>query len=160
MIPLDLQNVLVSELKKLFDGEVFPKVPENTDDNPDPVPLNIFTQAVPYENDGDITVYAPYIVVQLQKGNQEDEAEAAETVILLNIAIYSDDPQNQGHIFVCNIIEKIRQHLFLKRTFGNKYYIKLPFEWQINDEDVAPYFLGSIETHWNIPIILPDDINL
>jgi len=160
MIPLDLQSTLISEFKKLFNGELFPKVPKDTDDKPNPVPLNIFSQALPNESNGDLTLYFPYVIVQLQKGSQDDEIESPEAVIVINIGIYDDEFENQGHIFVCNIIEKMRQYLFLKRTFGNKYFIKLPFTWQVNDEDVWPYFFGGIETHWNIPVILPDDINL
>jgi hypothetical protein len=160
MMPLDLQDILVEEIKSLFDSQLFPRVAENTDDHPDPVPLNIFKQALPYESNGDLTVYAPYIIIQIQKGRQDEETEPEEAVILMNAGIYSDDEQNQGHVFVCNILETIRQHLFAKRTFGGKYFIKLPFEWQLNDEDVWPYFFGSAETHWNIALILPDDPNL
>jgi hypothetical protein len=160
MIALDLQSVLISEFRTLFTGQLFPAFSKIVGSNPDPAPLNIYTQALPQEGNGNLGSYAPYLVVQLISGKQDDEIGPEDVKIILNVGIHSYDKQNQGHIFVLNIIETIRQHLFLKRTFGNKYFITLPFEWQVNDDDIFPYFVGSVETHWELPIILPDSSNL
>jgi len=160
MIPLDLQSVIVSELQTLFDGIFFPKYSQDTDDLSVPVPLNLYTQALPTESGGNLEVYMPYIVVQIQNGKQEEEMEPGEVTVMLNIGIYDNDPANQGHAHVLNIIETIYQDLFQKRTLGGKYFIKTPFEWAVNDDDLWPMFLGSIQTRWNVPIILPTDPNL
>lgn len=160
MIALDLQSVLITELQSVFANQLFPKVSDNTGDNPDPVPLNIFAQALPQEQTGDLTVYAPCITVQLLSGKQEEETETEDVRVVLNIGIFDDDPKNQGHVHVSNIIATIRRDFFEKRVFGGKYFFKLPFEWQLNDDDQWPFFYGSIETHWNLPVILPTDPNL
>lgn len=160
MTPLDLQATIISELQALFASQLFPKVPANTQDQPAPVPLNIFKQALPMEENGDVTVYSPFIIVQLQNRKQDSEIEPAAATVLLNIGIYSDDPANNGHEFVCNIIETIRQDFFRKRILGGKYYITVPWEDLLNDDDLWPYFFGSVETHWNLPIEQPEDPNL
>ena len=160
MNALDLQSTLISEFKNLFTGQLFPAYSENVGDNPDPVPLNIYAQALPQEGNGDLGVYAPYLVVQLISGKQDDEIGPENAKVILNIGIHSYEPENQGHKYILNIIETIKQHLFLKRTFGGKYTVVMPFEWQINDDDIWPYFVGSIESHWELPIILPDSPNL
>lgn len=160
MIALDLQSELISELKTLFTGQLFPAYSPSIDENPEPVPLNIYSQVLPQQGNGDLGAYAPYLIVQLISGNQDDEIGPEDVKVVLNVGIHSYDEQNQGHVFVLNIIEIIRQYLFLKRTFGGKYFVTLPFEWQINDEDLWPYFFGGVETHWNLPIIMPDDPNL
>ena len=160
MIALDLQSVLIAEFQTLFTGQLFPAYSKNVDDNPDPIPLNIYAQTLPQEGNGDLGIYAPCLVVQLIDGKQDDEIGPEDVRVTLNVGIHSYDEQNQGHIYIINIIETIRQHVFLKRTFAGKYFIVLPFEWKINDEDIWPYFIGSVQTHWNLPIILPDNPNL
>ena len=160
MIALNLQSVLIKEFQTLFTGQLFPAYSQNVNDNPDPAPLNIYSQALPQEGNGDLGVYAPYLVVQLINGKQDDEIGPEDVKVILNIGIHSYDEENQGHVFILNIINTIRQHLFLKRTFGKKYFVTLPFEWKLNDDDIWPYFVGSIETNWNLPIIMPDDPNL
>jgi hypothetical protein len=160
VIPLDLQSTIISELQSLFEGQSFPKMPPKGGPAPDPAPLNIFSQALPQESGGDPSVYMPYIIVQVQNGKQAEEMEPGEATVVLHIGIYDDDTDNQGHAYVCNIIETIYQDLFQKRTLGGKYFIVVPFEWAVNDEDLWPTFIGAIESHWNTPIILSTDPNL
>lgn len=165
MTPLDLQETLIAELTALFDGELFPEPRRKTTEPDNQVPLNFYKQALPWEvkngaKDGSFLPYMPYIFAQLQDGKQDRETEPAEVVMILNIGLFSDDSQNQGHIFLFNIIERIRQHLFTTRTIGDKYHIRLPFEWKTSDDDNWPYFIGAVETHWDMPLIIPEDANL
>lgn len=160
MTPLDLQDTVITELKSVFDGKLFPKKRESSADTLEMVPLNIYRQALPYKEGYDFANYAPYISVQLHNGRQEEETEPSEVIVFLNIGIYDDDEDNSGHVIIMNIIETIRQDFFKKRTLDSKYFIKLPFEWELNDEDIWPYFIGSVETHWNMPIIQPEDENI
>jgi hypothetical protein len=161
VIPLDLQSVIIDELQSLFDGILFPKMPpKGSAEVLDPVPLNIFSQALPKDKTGNASVYMPYITVQIQGGKQEEEMEPGEARIVLNIGIWDDDPANQGHAHVLNIIETIYQDLFQKRTLGGKYFITTPWEYAVNDDDQWPFFIGAIDSRWNLPIILPTDPNL
>ncbi len=161
MVPLDLQSTIMTELQSLFDGMFFPvQPPKGSTEVPDPVPLNIYSQALPKITTGNETQYMPYITVQIQGGRQEEETEPGQCTVLFNIGIYDNDPQNQGHINVLNIIETIYQDLFQKRTLDGKYFITTPFEYAVNDEDKYPFFVGAIDTKWNMPIILPTDPNL
>lgn len=160
MSALDLQTILIKELTTLFNGQEFMK-PKQADDEANVyVPLNLYVQSLPYTDGEDGNAYAPFISVQILTGKQEEETEPQDVTISFDIGIYDDDKKNQGHITVFNIIETIRQRFFLKRLFGGKYYMKLPFSWQVNSEDIWPFFAGSIETHWDLPLIVPDDPNL
>lgn len=160
MSVLDLQQAIIDELKDLFSGQTFMKYRSSTDEKAEYIPLNFYKQALPYTQGDDASHYTPYIAVQIQKGSIDDEAEPEDAVILLNVCIFDDDPTNQVHASVLNIIETIRQQLFLKRMVVGKYCFKLPFKWQVNDEDIWPYGVGSIETHWSLPLTLPDNPNL
>lgn len=157
MTPLDLQDSLAEEIKAMFDGQMFPCSKKNTDDTEDTEPLNVYRQALPVKDGTDFTSYIPYIVVQLSSGEQESEEEATDVTAILNIGIKANGDDNQGHVFVLNIIETIRNHFFAFRMLGCGYFMTLPFKWKINDEDVYPYFFGSIETHWSLPVIESED---
>lgn len=159
MTPLDLQRALAAEFAQIFAGQLFPR--EGQDGDADTmVPMDIYLQALPYHDGYSFSNYAPYLTIQIHNGKQEEETEPAEVVIVLTFGFYRPDDDNQGHVFVLNAIENARQDLFGKRTIDGKYFIKLPWEWQLNDEDVWPYFIGSVETHWNMPIMQPDDENI
>jgi hypothetical protein len=160
MSALDLQQILVDEFKTLFDGQVFQKPKKNVNDNDELVPLNIYSQALPFNGGTVFNDFAPFLYTQITDGGQTDEDEPEDVKVMFYIGIYDDDKANQGHVTVSNIIETIRQRLFLKRTFGGKYYIKLPFKWTLNDDDMYPKFAGAIETHWSLPLIVPEDPNL
>ena len=157
MSALDLQRILIKELTGLFSGQLFQKPRESEDDEISYVPLNFFSQSLPFSEGEDGITYAPFIAVQIQGGKQDDETEPEDATVIFDIGIYDDGKENQGHVTVCNIIETIRQYLFKNRIHGGKYYIKLPFTWQINTEDYYSRFAGSIETHWNLPLTIMED---
>lgn len=160
MSALDLQSVLIKELTALFDGQEFMEPKEANDEAAVLVPLNIYKQSLPLTKGENGNIYAPFIAVQILSCKQDDETEPQDATISFDVGIYDDNKSNEGHITVCNIIETIQQDLFLKRLFGGKYYVKPSFSWQLNSDDYYPYFAGSIETHWNLPLTAPDDPNL
>jgi hypothetical protein len=157
MIALDLQKTLISELKSLFNGQLFPAPRDTTDETLDPVPLHIYEQALPYQDSSELTDYMPYIAVRVQKGSQPDEDGPLSLSVQFDIGIFCDDMENRGHEYVCNIIETIRKDLFSKRLLDGKYYIRYPLDWELNEEDCWPYYFGNISTNWDLPIIVPED---
>ena len=159
MTPLDLQQTVVEELTDLFGGQLLKKPRKKVTDPQEMVTLNIYPQALPVESGYAFSAYAPYLTVQIKDGKQEEETEPDEILIFLNICVFDDDMSNQGHVITLDMIEKIRQRFFEKRIIG-KYSIKLPFEFQLNDEEIYPYYVAVAETHWNLPLILPEDPNL
>ena len=160
MTPLDLQKAVIAEFTDLFGGKLFKKPRKKVTDAQEMVPLNIFPQALPMEKGYAYSEYIPYMTVQIKGGELSDEQEPYETTIFLNIGIFDDDTSNQGHVTTVDMIEKIRQRLFEKRIIGGKYLIKLPFKFELNDEEIYPYNVAVAETHWNLPLILPKDPNL
>ncbi len=160
MTPLDLQKILVSEITSLFQDNRFQKPRKKITEPKVLVPLHVYPQALPMDKGYAYSEYVPYVTVQLKNSRQEEESEPGETTIFLNLCVFDDDPANQGHLVTVDMIEKIRQDFFKKRTLGGQYSVKLPFEFELNDEEVYPYYVAVAETHWNLPLILPEDPNL
>ncbi len=160
MTPLDLQKAVIVEVENLFRGKQFFQPRKKITDSKVLVPLNIYPQALPMEEGYAFNKYVPYLTVQLKSAKQEEEAEPSEATLFLNLCIFDDDKSNQGHVTAVDMIEKIRQDFFKKRIIGGKYSIKLPFEYELNDQEIYPYYVAVAETHWNLPLILPEDPNL
>lgn len=159
MTPTDLQSVFADEITQLFSAQRFWKQGQDGEED-QMAPLSVYKQALPYFDGYSFSDYAPYVTVQVHSGSQDEETEPGEAVIMLNFGFYDPGKENQGHILLLNTIETIRQDLFAKRTLVGKYFVKTPWKWQINDEDVWPYFIGSVETHWNMPITQVEDENI
>lgn len=155
MTAIDLQNELMAEMEALFSGWLF--IQPRQDDAADTVmvPLNVTGQALPVLDDS--TKSIPYLSVAIGRGTQDDADSPENVTVTLTFGIFNDDKDNNGHITILNMIETIRQRFFKDRLLAGKYYLVLPFDWQLNDEEAWPYFFGGIETHWNIPPILPED---
>jgi hypothetical protein len=160
MTPLDLQKAIVAEATSLFQGKQFFQPRKKTTDPKVLVPLSIYSQALPMKEGYAFSKYVPYLTVQLKNAKQEEETEPNEVTLFLNLCIFDDDESNQGHEITVDMIEKMRQDFFKKRIIGGKYSIKLPFEYELNDQEIYPYYVAVAETHWNLPLILPEDENL
>lgn len=159
MTALDLQKELLVDLSAEFAGRVFQKPREAVTAPLEYAALNFYAQALPVKSE-DLQDYLPYILVQLSEGNQTDETGPEDVTVLINIGIFDDADDNRGHVGVMNLVEAIRQRLFERRTLAGKYFLTLPFKWKVAEEDVWPDFFAGIETHWNLPVILPADPNI
>lgn len=150
MIPTLLQDVLVEEIKALFNGFLLKNVEDKLSE------INVHSQYLPYKTNIDDEEHFPYIIVRMMNG--EEDEEEAECKIVFVIGVYDESEDNQGFKDVLNIIEKIRQHIFKKQIFANQFICKYPLKWGVNEEDVSPFYFGGIESSWSIAkITMPDN---
>lgn len=83
----------------------------------------------------------PYLIVRLDKGDIAGP-EAAHTInVIVLVGIFDDDPRNQGHIAVMEIIEQIQQHYQENPVLG-AFSLTGEFNWALQDEESYPYYFG------------------
>lgn len=144
MIPVDLQEGLKERLEALFREKSF--------ENPDGemVPLSIFEQHLPEKDKEDFSFY-PYIIVQLQYGQQQSSEGQHEISITFIVGVYDEDPNNQGHKELVDIMQTLFENLENMPIQNGLYEVNFPMKWGFHDEDLFPYYFGAIETNWIVP---------
>lgn len=92
--PLDLQDAIISELKKLFADDVF-KDPEGRKKK-----LSVFSQdlPIPESDDADSSLISvPYAIVRISQGEIAEVNANAETDIVIIICVYDDENNKQAY---------------------------------------------------------------
>ncbi len=160
MVATFLQDDLVQELKKIFDGFLL-KSPDGTLS-----PVNVFAQYLPIPKPaptpkGDVDPELveeglaasdvltvpdpyPYIIVRVVEGEikEIEDDQAVETMIL--IGIYDNDLNNQGYKDVLNIIQKIYERFSKNAILNRRYECVMPIEWVLQEEESYPYYIGGM----------------
>lgn len=173
MTPLFLQDDLIDDLKEMF--ELFSyKTPdyeaiEDPDydeiepryNKPTPfkmVPLNIYAQQLPVQQSDDDIDPVPYLIVRLNSGHDVGDGASNNTVkLVIVIGIWDDDPQNQGHRDVMNIIDKIYERFSKNPCLKNKYVFAGDFNWALQEDGYFPYHFGACSMAFNISSIRRED---
>lgn len=153
MIPVDLQDFLVEELKRLFDGQ--------TMKNPDgeQSPFFIYPQNLPAKTatKPEMSKLFPHIRVILVNGSDPDEESPNTCKILIQVGTYDDSLDYQGYRDVCHVLQTIYDHLTRTRYFDNQYEVSYPFDWALHEEKTAPLWFGAMETNWLVGKITQKD---
>ena len=55
-----------------------------------------------------------------------------------------------GYQTLMVVINRIRDYFTANVGIQNKYRMKYPIKWGINDNTIAPYFVGNLITQWDI----------
>lgn len=154
MTPLFLQDRLVDELTKLFEGKTL------KNENGDESAFKICAQYLPAEDpsveDQTEITYFPFVRVILDSGSDPGVEEARTCDIRFEAGVYDSDSTYQGHRDLMNIIGEIYRHFIQRRCFG-VFEINYPFRWSIDPENTYPKFYGMIETTWNLPKVTIND---
>lgn len=106
--------------------------------------INIYRQNLP-PNATDTAIY-PFINIKILDGTYKEQNE--EVRIGLLVGIYDDDETFKGADTLSNLIEKTKQILLQRRTFGA--YELQSLDWDIPEEDIYPFFIGGIEVAFSI----------
>lgn len=106
--------------------------------------INIYRQNLP-PNSTDTAIY-PFISIKILDGTYKEQKE--EVRIGLLVGIYDDDETFKGADTLLNLIEKTKQILLQRRTFGA--YELQNLDWDIPEEDIYPFFIGGIEVAFSI----------
>lgn len=151
MTPLLLQEALVDELHKIFDGERF----ENT--LGERVPLNVFEQQLPVIQSEDDTDPVPYALVRLETGKTESSDNPQEVSVTILFGIINQSSENNGHKDVLNLIQKIYERFEKNPMLANQYMFQDPFNWALQDEESFPYFFGATSMTFQTSAIRKED---
>lgn len=142
-----LQDALVADLMELFKDRRYKK-PDGSSSAP-----SVFSQALPkQQTDAETEIDPfPYIIVRIDSGGIEKQTDPYKVSLLLLLGAFDDDPNNQGHRTILEMIELIQQHYEEHPDLAGKFVFTDPFDWALQDEDSHPYFFGGIEITFNVP---------
>ena len=92
----------------------------------------------------------PYLIVRLDRGGITGPDAPHRISVIVLIGIFDDDPRNQGHIAVTEIIERIQQHYQEQPVLG-AFSFADEFNWVLQDEEEYPYFFGACSFAFDAP---------
>lgn len=151
MIPLELQDRLVKRLKSEFEGTLLKNLKN------DMVPINIFPQHLPAKDKQNTDPY-PCIIVRLSDGDEADVNEPGLTTIQFIIGVVDRESNFQGYRDAVMVANRIMENLKRNPVISGKYELVTPITWAYHDEDAEPYFFAGIETNWNTPKHIREDV--
>lgn len=153
MTPLELQDELVEEFKKLFKEWLY-KNPAGGDR----IPLKIFAQHIPINETDDEDDPIPYLIVRLNTGDDDGtQSSFNEVNLVVIVGIWDDDLNAQGHRDIMNIIQKIYERFNKDPNLNNKAAYKGPFHWMTQEDNYYPYYFGACSISFNIAAIRRED---
>lgn len=100
------------------------------------------------------STFYPCVIVYL------DEGKRGEVKILFIVATHDEGEGNQGYQDAMNIVEKIMQEFGKKPLVVDRYEMREEYDWFYNDQDNYPYFFAWIETVFEIPRIMREDVEV
>lgn len=92
----------------------------------------------------------PYLIVRLDKGGITSPDTPHRINIIVLVGIFDDDPRNQGHVAVMEIIERIQQHYMEMPVLG-AFSFAGGFDWALQDEESYPYYFGVCSFAFDAP---------
>ncbi|HJF34179.1 MAG TPA: hypothetical protein K8V56_20650 [Sporosarcina psychrophila] len=98
------------------------------------------------------STFYPCVIVYM------DEGENGKVKVLLIVATHDDETDNQGYQDVMNIVEKIMQDLGRNPQIDKSYEMQDEPKWFYNEQDNYPYYFAWIETIFEIPRSLREDV--
>ena len=151
MNPLELQNELMEELKRMFKDMRFKN---NLGES---LELNVFAQNTPFSMSDEDEDPVPYVIVHLNDGEQKVAKDSFNIVdVAVIIAIYDDNESNQGHRQLFDMIYRIQER-FSKKPALKKASFSGDFRWTVKDDNYYPYFFGACAMNFYIPSIRRED---
>ncbi|WP_273321229.1 hypothetical protein [Vallitalea guaymasensis] len=156
MIELTLQDALVKKIKQLLSESRL------KNENDEIVPINIYPQHPPArtnkrENGKTGSGPVPYVLVKFIDGGEDFKEGPKKAKFLFVIATYDKEKNYQGYRDAMNIKEKIYQ--FLKQEpYIDGCELDHPIRWHMPEDSYYPYYFLGIETDWNMPSFIPEDI--
>lgn len=140
-----LQDALVADLAALFENRRYNTPSGGT------AALSVFSQALPKRQSESDDDPFPYIIVRLDSGGIETQTDPHKVAVLLLVGVYDDDPENQGHRAVLEIMEVIQQHYEEIPLLAGQFTFTDPINWALQDEESYPYFFGAASLTFKLP---------
>lgn len=152
MTPLNLQDELIKELERLFEGKVY-KSPEGEN-----VSLKVFPQDIPRQVNDDDSDPIPYIIVRLNKGDDEGGRDSFNTVrVVIIVGMWDDSPDEQGYRDVMNAIQDIYERFAKNPNLNAIAQFSGDFHWAMQEDGYFPYYFGACTLSFYIAAIRRED---
>lgn len=149
MTILKLQQELIEEINKIFDGMTFNTL------SGERKALNVFEQELPEietDDEDEENVTVPYCIVKVESGNFKQSEESNCNVVFV-FGFFDNDKSHSGYKDVLIAFEKVRQR-FQKQPCINCFECDSnSFQFVMTDDDYYPYFFGAIQMSFKIPNI-------
>lgn len=152
MIPLILQQSLADTCREVFKDDLF----RDTDNKL--VPLNVYEQYLPRKKNNRNEEKFPYCIVKLQEGEHEEVFEPGLSQVLFIFGFFDEDDNFSGYKDVANSLNKLISNLERNPVINDQFQLKLPIRWALHEEDTYPYYFGAVETTWEIPNAIREDV--
>lgn len=161
MIPEILQDKLIKGLENHFSEFSFKNLQGEL------TKIKVFKQTLPpkkYEEEENTSF--PCIIVELNSGeiNAESEKQSCKVNFIIGTVI-SDNSANGQELDwqgknVSSTFSVINKILYLIQNSGiidKKFELQYPINWDIVEDETAPFSYGSVETSWLAPGIIRKD---
>ncbi len=149
MTPIRLQNALKTKMEKILSGKRLMSQ-EGIEKS-----IQVFEQHLPRkaksQSRNPESTFYPCVIVYLDEGNNE------RVKVLFVVATHDDTGDNQGYKDVMNIVEAVSQEL-TRNPLVNEKFEMTKCDWFYNEQDNYPYFFAWVETYWEKPRALRDDV--
>lgn len=159
MVATFLQDDLVDELRKIFDGfrlksplgglseiNVFPQalpIPAPVTP-PESAEQELLEEGLVDTDPAKVEDPYPYAIVRIEDGKIEAIDGDQSVAVLIILGVYDESLENQGHKDVLNMIQKIYERFAKNAILAGKYECLHPIEWTLQDEESFPYFIGGM----------------
>lgn len=113
--------------------------------------VKVFAYMTP--NPSDNKEIVPYILLQMIKGEDGEDAETSvleSTATIRGYVALFDWEAEEGQRALLNIIEKLRLDLLSRGVIGGKYELLKPFEYRFYDDMTMPYHEAEFIMNWRI----------
>lgn len=100
----------------------------------------------------------PYCIVKLQEGEHEEVSEPGLTQVMFILGMFDEEDDFSGYKDVANAINQLIQNLERNPIINGQFQLQLPIRWAIHDEDTYPYYFGAVETSWETPNPIREDL--
>lgn len=149
MTPLRLQSALKSKVEKLLKSKMLLSQ-EGVEKS-----VQVFEQHLPRKAKSQIrnpeSTFYPSVIVYLDEGNNE------RVKVLFVVATHDETGDNQGYKDAMNIVESVSQDLTRNPLLDEKFEMT-QCDWFYNEQDNYPYYFAWVETYWEMPRSLREDV--
>ena len=147
MTEIALLDALAKESKEALKGFRLRSAKENI------IPINIYTQNLPVKREKEDESLYPYVCVCFDEEEIKSRDDPLEVYVYFIIGIIDREKDKQGFRDVLQIANTIYQHFFRKGIIANMFRPDYPFKIALQKDDTYPYFVGGIESKWELPVI-------
>lgn len=152
MTEIDLLDGLVIEVKESLKDFRLRSAKDNF------IPINVYTQNLPLKEGKDDEKLYPYVRICFDDETIESmESENLDLNVYFIIGVIDREKDKQGFRDVLQIANLIYQHIFRKGIIAKAFRPEYPFKIMLQSDDTYPYFIGGIESKWEIPVMREED---